>query len=402
MEIGEKIKQARLQAGLSQTQVAGADMTRAHISQIESGKSQPSLKTLKIIASRVGRPVDYFLKEDEYGDNVPALLNRAENAMKNKLYEVAIQALKEALDYTACIPDSNQSGIIFMRMGYAQYNLGHLSHALDSFQDAIKTGHLSRDQFIDSNFQIAHCYIKQGEYRKAINSYEKVIKQSYGLKSHISKNGYALLYTGSCYILLGKLEEALKFYVKAYEISKYVIETALRMDSLIGIGICQTRLGYTVQSLETFETVLREHKSEDSIHYGAKHNLAISLSSCGKWDSAYAIWQECLAFYKKNGDLLNESAILEEIGRYWIEKKDYDQAESYFHATLSILNETTNRVMSGRIYRYLARIKTVCEAPKVIIDGYYRLSTDIFKSANATDEVKSTCLEWKHVSNSHI
>jgi len=57
------IRQARLDAGLSMTQVAGAEVTRQAIFLIEAGKSRPSMRTLEVIASRTGKAVGSFLRE---------------------------------------------------------------------------------------------------------------------------------------------------------------------------------------------------------------------------------------------------------------------------------------------------------------------------------------------------
>ena len=64
MELGEKIRQARLDAGLSQRQLCGDVITRNMLSQIESGKAKPSMATLQYLAGQLGRPVGYFLDEE--------------------------------------------------------------------------------------------------------------------------------------------------------------------------------------------------------------------------------------------------------------------------------------------------------------------------------------------------
>ena len=64
MELGEKLKQTRLEAGLSQRQLCGDVITRNMLSQIESGKARPSMPTLQYLAGRLGKPVGYFLEED--------------------------------------------------------------------------------------------------------------------------------------------------------------------------------------------------------------------------------------------------------------------------------------------------------------------------------------------------
>ncbi len=63
MELGEKLRQARLEAGLSQRQLCGEEITRNMLSQIENGAARPSMKTLQYLASRLGKSVSFFLEE---------------------------------------------------------------------------------------------------------------------------------------------------------------------------------------------------------------------------------------------------------------------------------------------------------------------------------------------------
>ncbi len=58
------IREARLEAGLSLAQLAGAAVTRGAIHLIETGKSRPSMRTLEVIASRTGKPISFFLTAD--------------------------------------------------------------------------------------------------------------------------------------------------------------------------------------------------------------------------------------------------------------------------------------------------------------------------------------------------
>lgn len=64
MELGEKLRQARLEAGLSQRQLCGGELTRNMLSLIENGSASPSMKTLSLLARRLGKPVGYFLEEN--------------------------------------------------------------------------------------------------------------------------------------------------------------------------------------------------------------------------------------------------------------------------------------------------------------------------------------------------
>lgn len=58
----ERVRQARVGAGLSLGQLAGTDVSRTFIFQIERGQARPSPAVLEMIARRTGKPIKYFLR----------------------------------------------------------------------------------------------------------------------------------------------------------------------------------------------------------------------------------------------------------------------------------------------------------------------------------------------------
>ena len=55
------IRQARTEAGLSLGQVASGEVSRTAVFLAETGKTRPTLPTLRLIAARTGKPLEYFL-----------------------------------------------------------------------------------------------------------------------------------------------------------------------------------------------------------------------------------------------------------------------------------------------------------------------------------------------------
>ena len=71
MTMGERLRRAREEAGLSQRQVCGDQITRNQLSQLEHDRVGPSVETLRYLAGQLGRPVSYFL--DRHASNLLAL-----------------------------------------------------------------------------------------------------------------------------------------------------------------------------------------------------------------------------------------------------------------------------------------------------------------------------------------
>ena len=98
MELGEKIKLARLEAGFSQRQLCEGAVTRNMLSQIENGVARPSMDTLKILAARLGKPVSYFLEEDAVMSPNQQVMADARKAWSENDPAAALEILKQYRD----------------------------------------------------------------------------------------------------------------------------------------------------------------------------------------------------------------------------------------------------------------------------------------------------------------
>ena len=94
MLLGEKLKTARLEAGLSQRQLCGDVITRNMLSQIENGTASPSMATLQYLAGKLGKSVSYFLQEQAVDSPNPALMQQAREAYGKHQYAQVLQLLE--------------------------------------------------------------------------------------------------------------------------------------------------------------------------------------------------------------------------------------------------------------------------------------------------------------------
>lgn len=100
MELGQKLKQARLEQGLTQKQLCGEVITRNMLSLIENGSASPSFETLRYLALQLGKPVSYFLEEETVTSPNQQVMEQARLAFKQGQYDLVLQNLREF-----CRPD---------------------------------------------------------------------------------------------------------------------------------------------------------------------------------------------------------------------------------------------------------------------------------------------------------
>ena len=93
MELGQRLKQARLEAGMSQRQLCGDVITRNMLSQIENGCAKPSMDTLRYLAAQLQKPMGYFLEEQAITSPNQTVMARA-RVVFSKDPEAALQILE--------------------------------------------------------------------------------------------------------------------------------------------------------------------------------------------------------------------------------------------------------------------------------------------------------------------
>jgi tetratricopeptide (TPR) repeat protein/DNA-binding XRE family transcriptional regulator len=138
LRLGERLRQLRVGAGLTQSELAGDRFSKEYVSQIERGKTRPTRETIDWLAVRLGVDPGFLangLATDERG-RLEGALARAEALL------VADRDEEAAADYDALVPAARATGLpelevrAFMGAGRAQIRLGQLRPALDLLNEA--------------------------------------------------------------------------------------------------------------------------------------------------------------------------------------------------------------------------------------------------------------------------
>lgn len=142
MEIGRRLKQARLEAGLTQRQLCGDTITRNMLSQIENGSAKPSMATLQALAGRLQKPVSFFLEEDAVYLPNRHILEEARKRYASGDPEGAAEAL-EAYQAPDPVLDAEKhllAALVAMAQAEHAMKQGKNPYAAQLLQDAAEEG----------------------------------------------------------------------------------------------------------------------------------------------------------------------------------------------------------------------------------------------------------------------
>lgn len=157
MELGEKLRMIRVEAGLSQRQLCEGIVTRNMLSQIENGSAKPSMKTLGLLAERLGKTISFFLEETAVLSPNQQVMEKARANFDAADYEGAIDALVQYQE-----PDT-----VYDREFSVLWNLSHMG--------------------------LAGQQLEQGKERYAQELLEKADRQSSYLQSAMERQRLLLL-----------------------------------------------------------------------------------------------------------------------------------------------------------------------------------------------------------------
>ena len=119
MNIGKKIKELRTEKMMTQSELAGGEITRNMLSQIENGIALPSLSTITHLAKKLGVPAGYLLSEgvDEFIYKKTRVMQDIKRAYADKNYllckEICISSFDEFDDEEPVEEDDDDAEEIY-------------------------------------------------------------------------------------------------------------------------------------------------------------------------------------------------------------------------------------------------------------------------------------------------
>lgn len=206
--LGEKIKALRKEKKLTQTELAGSELTKSMLSQIENGKATPSMKTLQYIAEKLECEPSFLLEEDEgkiveliqkmeplikaNGDEVyktllpivqtdlPPTLNTARlykqfitgaAVMNDYNIEYYVETAVSIFEKYTLYRESTETKLLFYYMLFKQKKYKECLQMIATIRDEYKTKNLEMD--LITHIQL---YLKEAIILLAYGNYEKCEK----------------------------------------------------------------------------------------------------------------------------------------------------------------------------------------------------------------------------------
>lgn len=351
--VGQRLKEARLDAGLSQRQLAFPGCTPAYISRIEAGQRQPSLQLLAELAKRLGVSTAYLATgHEETDDAEPDLaLVDAELALRFGESDEAERLYEEALGSATT---TRQRGDALAGLGHVAFRDADAELAIDRFEAALQaygtdeTGHPLLAEVL------GRAYAMRGDLSSSIAVFERCLRAAEAAGNDLAGLRFSVLLANAL-IDNGDLDRAEELLAKA--IASTGEETDIsararlywsqsRLYALQNDSALAARYGR--RALDLLET------TEDTYATARAHHLLAHIElDRGRAD-------EALELIERGRALLGTSANRFEIARFRLEearalalKGQIDEAAAVAMDAAGVLAETMP-ADAGRAYFLIA------------------------------------------------
>ena len=334
-------------------QLAGTEITRQAIFLIEAGKMRPSMRTLKMIAARTGKPVEFFidgpsgrLAADEMANDprVDQLQALCLQQQFGDAIELAVQLLNERLPRRVEAHVRHYAGQAFVRSSRPDEGLEQLrraqvlleaepdpwlavecadweasalylkedERALAVAENALRLCRLTSPRLPGTEARILEhigaIHVKNHDFDRAVACYEQALEAAGAVRdlARVSRTYHGL---SIAYQERGEISRAIEFTHKALALYALENDNALLARGENELGLLLMKQGQVARAEATFRSAL-EHFDQSGTQ-PAKSHVLLSLAELflrtGRLDEGVDTADTAINLARELGEVMAES-----------------------------------------------------------------------------------------------
>ena len=378
LRLGERLRQLRVAAGTTQTDLAGDRFSNDYVSQIERGKTRPTQETIDWLAARLNVDPGYLangVSSDERG-RVEAALARADALTEayrpqealaeyeriarvvrtTASLELEVRALvgegwarqlsgdaRGGLDLLTrarslvegpSFGDLERADVLF-RLGVCRYKLQSIATALGLFTEALALAERSELPSDHLRSEIlgwrSRCYRRQRDFEAAREDVERALELSHGIDD---RRSMANTYFQASLVAerLGHLVQARAYAERAkalYEQLDDEVQVGRLLNNLGGLNHLLGRSDQAVENLKTAFAFALEHDTDTDAATAAASLARVQLDR-GEHAESERLAREALKLLGDRADYVYEIAGCQlTLGRALMEQDQMDEADAW-------------------------------------------------------------------------
>jgi tetratricopeptide (TPR) repeat protein len=352
LRLGERLRQLRVAAAMTQTELAGDRFSKEYVSQIERGKTRPTPETIAWLAQRLGVDAGFLangVSADERG-RVDAALARADALLEARRNDDALdefERIRPAVLATG-LPELEVralSGEATVRMRRAE--IREAIALLERARALTESDTFSDIERADVLFRLGVARFKLNSVQTAIALFDealKVAERSEIPSDHLRSN--VLAWRSRCYRRRRDLEAAREDVERALELAESLNDTRTAADVYFQASIIADREGHWVLARSYAERAKAAYEElSDRGNLGRLlNNLGGINFLLGQPDEALALLKDAVRIALEVGNDDEAAHAVNGIAQVHLRMGDVARAEEQARYALKLLGDRVDEM----------------------------------------------------------
>jgi tetratricopeptide (TPR) repeat protein len=350
LRLGERLRQLRVAAGLTQSDLAGERFSKEYVSQIERGKTRPTRETVEWLAAQLGVDPGFLangVATDERG-RLEGALTRAEALIE------ALANDEAAVEYETLLPAARATGVpeltvrALVGAGRTQMRLGALRGGLELLNEAreiVEAGSFS-------DLERAEVYLALGICRYQLNSVQTalgLLNEALGLAERSGMpsdqlRSNILSWRSRCWRRHRDYEAAREDIERALQLAEDANDPRTIGAAYFQASLVADREGHWVLARSYAEKARSAYEElADRVYVGQLTNNLGGLNFLlGKTDEAIGLLKEAFGIALETGRDADAAQAISSLAQIHLRTGNVDQAEEQARHALQLLENAGN------------------------------------------------------------
>jgi tetratricopeptide (TPR) repeat protein len=291
-EVGRRLREARLRAGLSQRDLSFPGCSPAYISRIEAGDRIPSLQLLRQMGERLGVSEDYLAtgaRTALLSDRNPMLVD-AEVALRLDDFDLARELYEQAL---GAARDNLTRADALEGLGHIAFRRGEPREAIQLLERSLELSRIDVAARPGTTEILARSHSALGDAETAIGLLERCLTRYRKENDPVNRVRFAVL-LGYALTDAGRFEQAESILAEGLEAGRGIEDPTTRARLLWSQARLRTEQGQTELAAQYARKALEVLRTtEHTLFIALTHELlAMLYNDLGRSHEAYELLQE--------------------------------------------------------------------------------------------------------------
>ena len=345
LRLGERLRQLRVAAGLTQSELAGERFSKEYVSQIERGKTRPTRETIEWLAVRLGVDAGFLangVATDERG-RLEGALARAEALVE------AARNDEAGIEYETLVPAARAMGVPELAVraltgaGRTQMRLGALRPALDLLNEAraiVEGGSFSDLERAEVFYALGVCRYHLNSVQTALGLLNEALSlaERSGMPSD-SLRSNVLSWRSRCWRRMRDYEAAREDIERALQLAEDANDPRTIGAAFFQASLVADREGHWVLARSYAEKARAAYEElSDRVHVGRLTNNLGGLNFLlGKTDEAVTLLKEAFSIALDNGLEQDAAQAVSSLAQINLRTGDVEKAAEQAQHALQLL-----------------------------------------------------------------